>query len=60
MFETKNLLDTPATSRSKYVTALMEILFTKEERQTGIIADENSKSLKHKLDPERVSLLKGK
>ncbi len=60
MFGSKNLLDIPARHRSKFVTSLMEILFTVEERKTGIIAEETSKSLKNRLDPQRVALLKGK
>ena len=60
LFESNNLLDTDASSQSKFVTAIMEKLFTAQERLTGIIADDKSVSKRTRLYPERVAILKGK
>ena len=59
MFGEKNLLDVVASSQSKYVTALMEILFTGEEMKRGLIFEGKSISKRSKLDATRVNLLKG-
>ena len=59
LFKGKNLLDVHTSSSSKYVTKLMEILFTKEELHVGYIKAEKSTSKREDLDNERVEILKG-
>lgn len=57
MHEKRNLLNVQASALNKYVTALMEILFTENELANGIIKDKNSQSKKEALDLKRVDLL---
>ena len=58
MYNSKNLLDIAANCQNKYVTALMDLLFTKDEQKLGLIIDDNSTSKRVQLDPERVKLIK--
>jgi len=60
MWKDKNLLDLPADSETKFITGLMETMFTLEERLTGIIGPIVKNSLKIELDQERVDLFKGR
>ena len=64
MWKDKNLLDLPADSDTKYITGLIEIMFTHEERLTGIIGpivkSNNKICTKIELDQERVDLFKGR
>jgi hypothetical protein len=60
MFENINLINFSAQSRKKYVTLLMEILFTQKERSEGYIIEGKSTSQRKPLDLARVKLLKGK
>lgn len=60
-YKKHNLLDFPSDKNSRYVRAVMAVLFTLEELGKGIIIDENNttcKSSRKKLDPVRVKLLK--
>jgi len=59
IYKNKNLLDVHASSISKYVTKLMEILFTKDELFDGYIKAENSNSKRTDLDKDRVLILQG-
>ena len=59
LFQNQNLIDIHASSMSKYVTRLMEILFTSEERKVGYIIEEGSTSKRTALDENRVKILKG-
>jgi len=59
LVRSKKLLDVHTSSSSKYVTKLMEILFTKEELQVGYIKAEKSTSKREDLDNERVEILNG-
>ncbi|CAF0887295.1 unnamed protein product [Brachionus calyciflorus] len=56
----KNLLNIQATTWNKYVTGLMEVLFTFDERLKGRIYGENSKKEPKRipLSPNRFELLK--
>ncbi|CAF0916051.1 unnamed protein product [Brachionus calyciflorus] len=56
----KNLLNIQATTWNKYVTGLMEVLFTFDERLKGRIYGENSKKEPKRipLSPNHVELLK--
>ena len=60
MFGDRNLLSIAAPSKTKYITSLMEILFTTEERLTSIIIEpgKRSRSTRKALDNERVEHLK--
>ena len=42
----------------KYVTRLMEILFTQEERNVGYIIEKGSNSKRTPLDENRIQILK--
>ncbi|CAF0876298.1 unnamed protein product [Brachionus calyciflorus] len=54
-----NLLGIHATSWNKYITKLMDLLFTVEERKNGLLlGDKPSKSNRRPLSPDRVRLLK--
>ena len=43
---------------NKYVTEVMKVLFTDEERNGGYIIEDKSLSKRRALDPDRVELLK--
>ena len=59
-FGDKNLIAVHASTCPKYVTKLMEILFTVEERKNGLpSADGISTSKRTPLDKDKVQLLKG-
>lgn len=60
MFGKINLVALCATSKEKYTTRLMEVLFTQRERNEGYIIENQSKSERKPLDLERISLLKSK
>ena len=63
MYEGINLLNIAATCKTKFITALMEILFTPEERKAGIIIEtgkKKSRSERTPLDKKRVEHLKSK
>jgi hypothetical protein len=53
-----NLLEIFASQQNKYVTALMEALFTAEEMNQGYIKEGEHLSTRANLDPERINLLK--
>ena len=59
IYNNKNLLDIHASCMSKYVTKLMEIMFTPEERNVGYIMTEGSKSKRTPLDQTKIQILKG-
>jgi hypothetical protein len=57
-----DLLKVHSSQENKYITSLMEILFTREERLNGIVVDMGKKPKnadKQPLDYARVSKLKG-
>jgi hypothetical protein len=56
MHNGQNLLDIHESCRKKYTTAVFKRIFTKEEIQTGIIRERNSKSARQRLDKKRVKL----
>ncbi|CAF1125879.1 unnamed protein product [Brachionus calyciflorus] len=60
MWNGKNLLDIPASSWNKYLTALMDVLFTKDEMKTGVVIlpGEITKSTRPRLSEEKCELLK--
>ncbi len=62
MYNDINLLEFDSRNPSKYVTRLMQALFTFEEHRTSIIMTDRSKNNgnKRKLDNDRVNLLKRK
>ena len=60
LYQNKNLLDEHASSISKYVTKIMEILFTNEELRFGYIKAKGSNSTRIDLNEEKVQILKGK
>lgn len=62
MWNGKNMLDIAASSWNKYITSLMEILFSEEERTNGIIIlpGQTTKSKRYPLESERVEILKSK
>ena len=62
MYKDINLLDFPETTRNKYINRLMEILFTEQERNNGILLLPNAKtsSKREPLDNERIQHLKSK
>ena len=59
MYNNINLLTFAASSKEKYTTRLMEVLFTREERLEGYIIEGPSSSKRKPLDIQRVNLLKG-
>jgi hypothetical protein len=58
MYNGLNLLDIWASQQNKYVTALMEALFTPEEMDKAYIKEGEHQSTRTNLDPERIKLLK--
>jgi hypothetical protein len=61
LYKNENLLDIPQKKKSKYINAVMAILFTSNELLNGIIIDESmkkSKSTRSALEYERVKLLR--
>ena len=59
-FGNQNLVAIRASSTSKFVTKVMERMFTKEELARGYWKDENSKSRSQALDKTKIDLLQGK
>jgi hypothetical protein len=62
MFKGKDLVAEFASKENKYITHIMKILFTEQERMSGLIIENtvNNKSDRRPLDLDRVKLLKGK
>ncbi len=60
LFDGRNLLAIESPSHSKYITNMMRVLFSEQERKRGIILTKKSKrnGNKERLDKERVKLLK--
>ena len=59
MYNDKNLVDVSASSTSKYVTQVMDILFTKDELSNGYIVEGNSRSKREPLEMSKIELLRG-
>jgi hypothetical protein len=59
MHNGRNLVGIHATSNTKYINQLMELLFTENERHGGLIKDEGSTSARTQLDPDRVKKVTG-
>jgi hypothetical protein len=55
-----NLVGVAASSNTKFINRLMEILFSEQERRLGLIIDGQSVSQRQKLDGDRVKKLKSK
>ena len=60
LYNGKNLIRIPASQFNKYITALMEVLFSEDELAKGYIIEGKSTSERTPLDLDRVKLLKGK
>jgi hypothetical protein len=59
LFNGKNLIRLPASQFNKYITALMEVLFTEDELIKGYIIEGKTSSERTPLNLERVQILKG-
>ncbi|CAF0817570.1 unnamed protein product [Brachionus calyciflorus] len=58
MYNNKNLVDVSASSTAKYVTQVMDILFTKDELSNGYIIEGSSRSKREALDLSKIELLR--
>jgi hypothetical protein len=59
MHNGRNLVGIHATSNTKFINQLMEVLFTAKERHAGLIKEKGSTSTRAQLDPERVKKVTG-
>ena len=59
MFNNQNLVDVSESSTAKYVTQVMDILFTKDELSNGYIIEGSSWSKREALDLSKIELLRG-
>ena len=60
MYNGKNLVDISASNTTKYVTQIMDLMFTKEELANGYIIEGNSRSKRDALDIGKIELLRSK
>ncbi len=58
MWQGENLIHVNASAPNKYVTCLMEKLFTHEERLNGYIVEGASTTERNHLDNEKIAILK--
>ena len=59
MFNNQNLVDVSESSTAKYVTQVIDILFTKDELSNGYIIEGSSWSKREALDLSKIELLRG-
>ncbi|RNA38750.1 hypothetical protein BpHYR1_037104 [Brachionus plicatilis] len=58
IYNGKNLVDISASNTTKYVTQIMDLMFTKEELANGYIIEGNSRSKRDALDIGKIELLR--
>ena len=60
MFNGIDLMKYLGSKMNKYVTKLMEIVYTRDEMRDGLIIERESTSKRNPLDLERFDLIKSK